>query len=122
MGRMRHGGDGGIVWSSDGGTMCPECGRPQGDCVCRVESDAPAGDGVVRVSREVKGRRGKAVTTIRGLALDTAAIDDLARDLKRACGTGGSVKGGVVEIQGEKREQVAGLLRDRGYTVKVAGG
>ena len=122
MSRNRHDGDGGIVWSSDGGTMCPACGRPRDACICRAATSAPSGDGVVRVTREVKGRRGKAVTVVRGLPLDAAAMADLARDLKRACGTGGSVKAGAVEIQGEKREQVAQLLRDRGFTVKIAGG
>jgi translation initiation factor 1 len=82
----------------------------------------PAGDGIVRVGREMKGRRGKCVTVVRGLPLTADEQDDLARDLKKACGTGGSVKDGAVEIQGEKREQVAQWLRDRGFSVKLVGG
>ncbi len=110
------------VWSSDGGRTCPGCGRPVDGCACRNEETQPAGDGVVRVGSEAKGRRGKTVTVVRGLPLAAAELEDLARELKKTCGVGGAVKGGVVEIQGEKREQVAQLLRDRGFTVKVAGG
>ncbi len=77
---------------------------------------------MVRIFRESKGRKGKTVTVVRGLALDAGGLDDLARDLKRACGTGGSVKDGAVEIQGDQRQKVAELLRARGHTVKLAGG
>jgi translation initiation factor 1 len=110
------------VWSSDGGRTCPDCGQPAADCTCRTADATPAGDGVVRIAREAKGRRGKTVTVVRGLPLDSGGLDDLARELKRACGTGGAVKDGAVEIQGDKREQVAELLRARGYRVKLAGG
>lgn len=115
--------DRGTVWSSDSGRTCPGCGQPADACVCREQAAAqPSGDGVVRISRETKGRRGKAVTVVRGLTLNGAEMDDLARELKRACGTGGAVKDGAVEIQGEKREQVAQMLRDRGFSVKLVGG
>jgi len=76
-------------------------------------------DGVVRVFREKAGRGGKTVTIVRGLGSDLAGV---ASDLKRYCGTGGSVKGDVVEIQGDHREKVAARLRAAGYTVKLAGG
>ena len=114
-----------LVWSSDGGSACPDCGRPREACTCRRGKPAAAAgpnDGVVRIFRESKGRRGKTVTVVRGLALDAGDLDDLARELKRACGTGGAVKDGAVEIQGDQREKVAGLLRARGHTVKLAGG
>ena len=114
--------DRGVVWSSEGGSVCPGCGRAQADCSCRRPAAAPAGDGNVRIFRETKGRKGKAVTVVRGLALDPGALDDLARALKQRCGTGGSVKDGAVEIQGDQRERVAELLRERGYKVKLAGG
>lgn len=110
------------VWSSEGGTLCPGCGRPLAACTCRRPAAAPPGDGVVRIFHETKGRKGKAVTVVRGLDPDPAALDELARELKRACGTGGSVKDGAVEIQGDQREKVAQLLRGRGLTVKLAGG
>ena len=82
----------------------------------------PRGDGVVRVRREVAGRRGKPVTTIDGVPLDDAGLKELAGDLKRRCGSGGSVKDGVIEIQGDHRDVVVPALEERGYTVKRAGG
>lgn len=116
--------DRGLVWSSEGGSLCPDCGRSRDACSCGRRTAPPIGptDGVVRVFRESKGRKGKTVTVVRGLGLDPGALDDLARELKRACGTGGSVKDGAVEIQGDQRDKVADLLRARGHTVKLAGG
>ena len=76
-------------------------------------------DGVVRVFREKGGRGGKTVTVVRGLEADLAKV---ASDLKRHCGSGGSVKGDAVEIQGDHRERVAARLQDSGYRVKLAGG
>ncbi len=111
-----------LVWSSEGGAACPDCGRPRGACACRRPAAAPPADGIVRIFRETKGRKGKAVTVVRGLALDPGALDDLARRLKQRCGTGGSVKDGAIEIQGDQREKVAALLREDGLTVKLAGG
>jgi translation initiation factor 1 len=112
---------GGVVWSSEGGSICPDCGRPRDACPCGRER-THAGDGTVRIHRETKGRRGKAVTVVRGLALAAGELDDLARELKRACGVGGSVKDGAIEIQGDQRDKVAALLSERGYAVKLAGG
>jgi translation initiation factor 1 len=77
---------------------------------------------VIRVRREVKGRRGKQVTTITGLPLPTDGLRDLAAELKRLCGSGGSVKEGAIEIQGDHRDAVVAALQARGYTVKLAGG
>jgi translation initiation factor 1 len=77
-------------------------------------------DGVVRVFREKGGRGGKTVTVVRGLP--RGDVQSVASDLKRHCGTGGSVKEGAVEIQGDHREKAAARLRSRGYTVKLAGG
>jgi len=82
----------------------------------------PRGDGVVRVKREVAGRRGKPVTTIHGLPLASDALEALASELKRRCGCGGSAKQGVIEIQGDHRDTVIAELEARGYTVKRAGG
>ena len=82
----------------------------------------PRGDGVVRVRREVKGRRGKTVTTISGVPLASDALRELAGELKRRCGTGGSAKDGVIEIQGDHRDTLLAELEARGYTVKLAGG
>jgi translation initiation factor 1 len=83
---------------------------------------APAGDGVVRVRREVSGRRGKTVTVIAGLPPDPDALRALAAELKRRCGTGGSVKDGAIEIQGDHRDVLVAELEQRGFRVKRAGG
>jgi translation initiation factor 1 len=83
---------------------------------------APRGDGIVRVRRETQGRGGKTVTTISGTGLASDALAELASDLKRRCGTGGSVKDWVIEIQGDHRTALVAELERRGFTVKLAGG
>jgi translation initiation factor 1 len=80
------------------------------------------GDGVVRLRRETAGRKGKAVTVITGVPLDDAGLRDLARDLKRMCGAGGTIRDGVIEIQGDRRDKLREALVARGFTVKLAGG
>ncbi|MEE9608983.1 MAG: translation initiation factor Sui1 [Myxococcota bacterium] len=111
-----------LIYSSDRGRVCPRCGRPAADCACRRSPRAAAGDGVVRVRREVKGRRGKTVTTISGVPLPQERLLELAGELKRRCGTGGSAKAGVIEIQGDHREVLVRELEARGFRVKLAGG
>ena len=86
------------------------------------KSQPPKGDGIVRIRRETSGRKGKGVTTISGIELDDKALALLAKDLKQHCGTGGSVKDAVIEIQGDHREKLRQLLEQRGFTVKLAGG
>ena len=103
--------------------MCPVCRKPVAQCVCRKASAAaPAGDGIVRVQRETKGRGGKAVTVVRGAPVDAPALVKLGQELKAACGTGGTVKDGTVEVQGDHVEKVMALLQKRGWTVKRSGG
>jgi len=102
--------------------MCPGCGKPVAECVCCKGSVIPQGDGIVRVSRETKGRRGKTMTLVTGVLLDEQGLQKLATELKRRCGAGGTVKEGVIEIQGDHRDLVAAELTKRGYTVKLAGG
>jgi translation initiation factor 1 len=115
-------GAGGLVYSTDSGRMCPACRQPLAACICEQPLARPAGDGIVRVSRETQGRKGKGVTLVRGLPLDAAALADLGRRLKAACGSGGTVKDGVVEIQGDHRDRVVEVLQQAGWTVKRAGG
>jgi len=83
---------------------------------------APSRQVVVRVGRETQGRRGKGVTVIKGLPLPAAALEGLATELKRRCGTGGTVRAGVIELQGEHRDTVVAELSGRGYRVVRAGG
>jgi len=123
---------GGTVYSSEHGRMCPHCGLPIKRCACRKNprgaggrdgtSGADAGDGIVRVRREKKGRKGKTVTTLSGIPLPPDELKDLAKELKQRCGTGGALKDGVIEIQGDHCDVLIEELRRRDFTVKRAGG
>ena len=113
---------GGLVYSTEAGRMCPACRQPIAQCICaKAKATAPS-DGIVRVSRETKGRGGKAVTVVKGLQLDAAALVKLGQQLKAACGSGGTVKDGVVEVQGDHCERVIEVLKGQGHSVKRAGG
>ncbi|MBU2878076.1 MULTISPECIES: stress response translation initiation inhibitor YciH [Alteromonadaceae] len=79
-------------------------------------------DGIVRIRRETKGRKGKGVTTIDGVDLPAEALKNLCSELKKSCGTGGAIKNGVIEIQGDNRDKIKLLLEKKGLTVKLAGG
>ncbi|MEY5098501.1 MAG: hypothetical protein RJA36_1220 [Pseudomonadota bacterium] len=113
---------GGLVYSTEAGRMCPACRQPIKQCQCGKQQSVPAGDGVVRVQRETKGRGGKAVTVVRGLALDAAGLEAMAKRLKTACGSGGTVKDGQVEIQGDHCDKVLAFLQAQGLKTKRAGG
>lgn len=118
-----RGDDSRLVYSSGAGRIeyCPRCGRPKAECSCR-QSTAPRGDGTVRVSRERQGRAGKTVTVVTGVAGDPARLAEITAQLKRLCGSGGAVKDGVIEVQGDHREKVAARLKELGFRVKLAGG
>jgi len=113
---------GGLVYSTDAGRMCPACRQPVALCVCKASTPIAATDGIVRVSRESKGRGGKVVTLVKGLALDALALAALGKQIKAACGSGGTVKDGVIEVQGDHCERVIEMLKAQGRTVKRAGG
>ena len=102
--------------------MCPDCGKSADECVCSQEKQAHNGDGIVRVGRQTKGRKGKGVTLISGVPLAGANLKKLAAELKQKCGCGGTVKNQTIEIQGDKRDTVIDLLKKKGYTVKRSGG
>jgi translation initiation factor 1 len=120
---MKHSSKGGLVYSTEGGRMCPECSQVLAQCVCKtIAKTRPAGDGVVRVSRETKGRGGKSVTLVKGLALDPVALAVLGKQLRAACGSGGTVKDGVIEVQGDHCERVIEALKKYGHSAKRAGG
>lgn len=119
---MKSSSNGGLVYSTEGGRMCPECRHPLGACACKGKAGAILGDGVVRVSRQTKGRGGKSVTVVKGLALDAVALAALGKQLRSACGSGGTVKDGVIEVQGDHCELLIELLTRQGYQPKRAGG
>jgi translation initiation factor 1 len=111
-----------LVWSSEKGRICPGCGKPAASCVCRKQRSRPARDGIVRVRRETKGRGGKTVTVVTGAPGDETALKALAGELKRHCGSGGTVKEGIIEIQGDFCDILVAELARQGFTVKRAGG
>lgn len=111
-----------IVYSTGIGTLCPNCRRAVRDCVCPKGAPGAAGPAIVRVGRETKGRAGRGVTTVTGLPLAADDLEELAGKLKKRCGSGGTVKGGVVEIQGEHRDTVVAELNKLGWPAKKSGG
>lgn len=112
---------GGLVFSTDAGRHCPDCSQPADACVCK-QSKIPEGDGIARVRRESKGRGGKTVTTITGVPLAEDELKALASALKRRCGTGGALKDGVIEIQGEHVQLLLDELAKRGFKALKSGG
>ncbi|MBR9827951.1 MAG: translation initiation factor Sui1 [Oceanospirillales bacterium] len=116
---------GGLVYSTESGRHCPDCGEVLDACCCHEQAEAERVatlDGVVRIRRETSGRKGKGVTTISGIPLVEKELKQLAKKLKQRCGTGGAVKDGIVEIQGDHRETLKIALEAEGYKVKLAGG
>ena len=117
-----------LVFSTGTGRLCPECARPITECRCRrskaAQPDvlAPKGDGIVRVGRETKGRKGKGVTVITGVPLAGAELEALATRLKKRCGCGGTVDGAAIEIQGDHRDLLVEELGKLGYVVRRSGG
>lgn len=114
---------GGIVYTTGVGARCPNCLRPIRECVCKKGAPGKtASDGVVRVSRETQGRKGRGVTVISGLGLPSDQLEALATELKKRCGSGGSVENGRIEIQGEHRDRLVEELAKRGFKARRAGG
>lgn len=112
---------GGLVYSTEHGRMCPACSKPVAQCVCLSAGSKFCLGGPIRVHLETKGRRGKGVTVISGLALDPSALVAFGKELKQRCGSGGTVKDGTIEIQGDHRAQVAEELTKRGWNFKLIG-
>ena len=118
---------GGLVTTPAAERSCPGCAQPLDQCRCealaREHAQKAAQKGAaVRVWLETKGRRGKGVTVVKGLPLDATALDALAKQLKTACGSGGTAKDGDIEIQGDHRDTVLTALLKLGYAAKRAGG
>ncbi len=113
----------GLVYCTSQGRFCGDCGKPKAKCICKQKkSSVPKGDGVVRIMRETKGRKGKGVTLINGIPLAGDELKKLATELKQKCGSGGTLKDGVIEIQGDHRDKLLEVLQSKGWTVKKAGG
>tara|TARA_R110001592_G_scaffold138511_5_gene357719 strand:+ start:21282 stop:21644 length:363 start_codon:yes stop_codon:yes gene_type:complete len=110
-----------LVYSTELGKTCPDCENAIEDCTCKDET-TPQGDGIIRVSLDTKGRKGKGVTLIKGLPLKSTDLKVLAKELKQKCGVGGSVKDGNIEIQGDHRELLMTILKSKSYTAKKSGG
>ena len=111
-----------LVWSSDSGRMCPKCSKAIAACICKQHVATPPKDSVIRIGRETKGRKGKGVTIITGIPLAGDALKKLAKELKQRCGTGGTIKDGIVEIQGDHRELLLEVIKAKGWQVKLSGG
>ncbi len=120
-----------LVYSTDSGRVCPACGQPVAHCTCKATAAAQArtrqvgsgkADNIVRVQLDTKGREGKGVTVVNGVPLADDALAQLGKQLKAQCGAGGTVKDGVIEVQGDHREVVMAALQKLGYTVKRVGG
>lgn len=117
-----------LVYSTDTGRMntCPTCGQPYKHCRCdrsgAIGTPTKKSDGIVRVMRDRKGRGGKTMTVITGVPGSNEALATLAQQLKKVCGSGGTVKEGAIEIQGDHCDKVQAKLTGLGYKVKRAGG
>lgn len=101
-----------LVYSTGSGKIVPE----------KKQDKRPASDGIVRIRRETKGRKGKGVTTLSGFDLPEPELKQLAKELKKHCGTGGALKNDVIEIQGDNRDKLKILLEQKGFKIKLAGG
>ena len=115
-----------LVYSTETGKICPSCQKPVADCTCKMKKSRSQPnikiDGIILVQREVKGRKGKTVTTVSGFQINADELKNLATQLKRRCGTGGSVKDGVIIIQGDHRDTLVTELKNLGFKAKIAGG
>src|ERR1700678_1790256 len=109
-----------IIYSTGIGSLCPNCRRPVRDCVCPKGAPGAAKPSAIRVGREIKGRAGKGVTTVVGLPLSD--VESLATRLKKRCGSGGTVREGVIEIQGDHRDTIVSELGKLGWPAKKSGG
>lgn len=115
-----------LVYSTEASSLCPGCHKPLRNCKCRLVQDdgkpRQIVDPPIRIGRESKGRKGKGVTVVTGLMLEEKELKALAKRLKALCGSGGTVKDGVIEIQGDHRAQVKQELDKQHKNVKIAGG
>ena len=121
MNRKSRGGNP-TVYRTDSGRICPVCHNPIGKCTCKEMEEIPKGDGILKISLQTKGRHGKKVTVISGFSLVDEELANLAGELKRKCGAGGSIKEYGLEIQGDFRQKILEELINKGFKVKKIGG
>jgi len=119
-----------LVYSTETGRICSVCGKPVSACVCKKKKAVKAhkqqtscpNDGTIRIQREIKGRRGKTVTVVFGVPLESKKLQKLTKTLKGRCGAGGTVKDGVIIIQGDHRQTVLEEIKKQGFNAKLSGG
>ena len=124
-----------VVYCTDSGRLCPDCGQTLTQCRCKkgksskeskaegsAQQQKSPSDGIVRLRRETKGRKGAGVTLVDGLNAEDDELKQIAKKLKQLCGSGGAIKNGSVEIQGDHRDKINVWLSAQGYRVKLAGG
>ena len=115
-----------LVYSTESGRICFDCGKPVHKCTCKRKKTHSQGktqsDGIIRIRREKKGRKGKTVTSISGFQEGIHDLKLIAKKLKNQCGTGGSIKDGIMVIQGDHRQTIQRELQKQGFNVKLAGG
>ena len=111
-----------IVYSTDHGRICPDCSKPISACICRLPQKPACTDGIVRVGLEAKGRGGKQVTVVFNVPVQPGELLELGQELRKKCGSGGTVKNGRIEIQGNHRQTLIEELQKRGWSVKSSGG
>lgn len=112
-----------LVYSTESGRLCPACRQAVDACTCaQAKKSAVLGNGQVKVSRQTKGRGGKCVTVVTGVALDGEALNTLGKQLRSRCGAGGTVKDGMIEIQGDHCKLVLQALLHAGHAAKRSGG
>lgn len=118
-----------LVYSTETGRICPACGKSVSACVCKKrkvpnshrQQAVYPNDGTIRIQREVKGRKGKTVTVVSGVPLEGEKLKKFAKALKGRCGAGGTVKDGVVIIQGDHRQTILEEVKKHGYNAKFSG-
>ena len=114
-----------LVYSTESGKICPNCLKPVSECTCKMKKPRSQTnikyDGIIRIQREVKGRKGKTVTTVSGFQINADELKNLVTQIKRRCGTGGSVKDGLLIIQDDHRDTLLSELKNRGFKAKIAG-
>ena len=111
-----------LVYSTQGNSNCIKCGKPLKKCKCLQPTNSDQSGGVIRISKETKGRKGSGVTLVKGVRGSSSDLKQIAKNLKSQLGVGGTIKDGVIEIQGDHRQLIRDFFETSGEKVKLAGG